>query len=311
MAKLRSKVYRNIGLIAALAVWIVALAGVDRLFFKRSSSFSCRFIYSCLPNDPKWDLPPLSDQQEKLLQKVLGQKFHYLAKGNHCFAFISEDQKYVLKFHRYPSHLRIFPWLHIHALSYQWSQKRKKIKAHNLDRLESILTSYRNSYLDLQEETGVLAVHINRTNNLKKTVTLIDNSHAEHKVRLDDATFILQHKAELIYPRLAQLMQENRVDEAKKILDQIIQLITSSSQKGYIDQDSALHRNYGLLTDRAIHIDVGDLVEDKSIQIQESYLPYIAKTTESLAQELCKNYPELFKHWNKRLHEPLGINSLN
>src|ERR1700722_9111833 len=96
---------------ALLCVWGVMLTAVDHYFFKGNDSFSIRFLYSSMPNRVEWDLPVLTSSQSQLLDEILSQKFTYFAKGTHCYAFVSEDQKYVIKFHRYPSHMRLFPWL--------------------------------------------------------------------------------------------------------------------------------------------------------------------------------------------------------
>jgi hypothetical protein len=290
----------KIVLLLMLAILSTALVGVDREFFKRNSSFSVRFLYSCLPNKAEWDLPKPSSEQEALLDKILAQKFHYLAKGAHCYAFVSEDQNYVVKFHRYPSHMRIFPWL-THPFSYQFNERRKKIKEHNFQKLATNLTSYKDSYLDLQEETGVILVHINRTENLRKKITLVDKTQAEYRISLDDVTFILQYKADLIYPTLDRLIRERKLQEAKQVVSNIIRLITSCCQKGYVDEDPVLRKNYGLLADRAIHIDVGDLVKNEKIVLKENYIPHVKEMTESLRKRLENNYPELLSHYQQEM----------
>lgn len=287
---------------AILILWIGCLAHVDRIFFKRNSSFCVRFLYSSLQNNLEWDLPTPSTEQKELLDEILKQKFFYLAKGAHCYAFVSEDQKYVIKFHRYPSHMRIFPWLN-HTFSYQFSERRKKIKEYNFRRLRINLASYRDSYQNLKEETGLILLHINQTDDLRRTVTLIDKTQSEYKVPLDKVTFILQHKADLIYPTLDRLVNDRKLEEAKQAVSHIIQLITSCCQKGYVDQDPILRRNYGLLKDRAIHIDIGDLVKNEAISLKENYTSHVREMTESLRKRLEENYPELLAHYHGEIEK--------
>lgn len=288
----------NILFITMLVLFIGTISRVDRVFFKRNSSFSIRFLYSCLEPNPEWDLPPLTLDQSRLLDQILEQKFQYLAKGVHCYAFVSQDQKYVIKFHRYPSHMRVFPWL-THPFSYYFSERRKKIKAYNLQRLRTNFDSYKNSYLDLQNETGILLTHINPTKNLQRSICLIDKTKAEYEVSLDDVTFVLQKKADLIYPILDKLTTEKKLDEAKQAVTHIVDLIASYCQKGYMDNDPILKRNYGLLEDQAILIDVGDIIKNEKIMERENYIPYIKKTTQSFRQQLQSNYPELLEHYDQ------------
>src|SRR5262249_20212942 len=87
------------------------LKGVDRLFFQRNGKFCVWHLYPSLSKVTEWEMPALSPEEEKRLDVILNQRFHYLAKGAHCFAFVSDDQNYVIKFHRFASHLRPLSWL--------------------------------------------------------------------------------------------------------------------------------------------------------------------------------------------------------
>jgi hypothetical protein len=294
--------YRDKVLFLSMSLLFIAtLARVDRIFFKRNSGFCIRFLYSSLPNQPEWDLPAPPPEEESTLDEILKQKFHYLARGQHCYAFVSEDQKYVIKFHRFASHMRIFPWL-THPFSYQFSESRKKIKKHNMEKLHYNLQNYKNSYLFLKEETGLILLHINQTDHLQRRVTLVDKTKAEYQIPLDQVTFILQHKANLIYPTLDKLIQEKRLGEAKKIVSDIIHLIATDSQKGYVDNDPVLRKNYGLFSDRAIHIDVGDLIKNGEMSFRENYIPHVKEMTEGLRKWLESTHPELLEHYTQEIN---------
>lgn len=276
------------------------VARVDRIFFKRNHSFCVRFLYPSIANFPEWELPSPAPPEMAFLDEVLKQPFHYLAKGCHCYAFVSEDQKYVIKFHRYASHMRIFPWLN-HPFSYHFSKRRRNIRKHNLKKLSENMQSYVNSAQKLKEETGVILVHTNRTNTLHRTVILIDATGAKYQVPLDQVTFILQHKADLIYPTLDKLLQEHQLEQAKAVVSQLVHLITDCCKKGFIDADPVLRKNYGLIAGRAIHIDVGDLVKDEKIQWRENYIPHVKEMTESFRVRLEKHYPQLLDHYYKEI----------
>ncbi len=279
-----------------LVVFIAALSRIDRVFFKRNHSFCARFIFSSIDNRPEWDVSPPTAEEETFLDKVFNQKFHYLAKGCHCFAFISEDQQYVIKFHRYASHLRKFPWL-THPISYQFSPRRKAILKYNLQRLNENMQSYQDSAQILKDETGLILLHINHTDYLKRHVTLVDSTQAEYQIPLDQVTFILQHKANLIYPTLDKLVSERKIDEAKKVVADVVLLVADCCKKGYIDDDPVLRKNYGITNKRAIHIDVGEMFKKDGIQLRENYIPHVKEMTESLRVRLEKFYPELLPHY--------------
>ena len=281
-------------------LFIAAIARTDRVFFKRNSSFSVRFLFSNLPNSPEWDLPEPTANELDQLDTALQQKFHYLGKGAHCYAFVSADEKYVIKFHRFASHMRIFSWVN-HPFSYRLNERRKKIKEYNLKKLRYNWQNYKNSYLDLKDEAGLIFLHINKSHNLRRTVTLVDKTHAEYRIPLDEVTFILQHKANLIYPTLDQLTAEKRIDEGKQIVSSIVQLIATCCQKGYVDEDPVLRKNYGLLGTRAIHIDIGDLIQEEGIGTRDSMIPHVKEMTESLRKRLESTYPELLPHYYEEI----------
>ena len=283
-----------------LLIFTVTVAHVDRIFFKRGHGFSIHFLYSNLPDRPEWDAPLPTDEQLAVLDEVLGQKFHYLAKGTHCYAFLSEDEKYVVKFHRFASHMRKFSWVK-RPFSYQFSERRKKIREYNLQKLSYNLQSYKESFENLQEETGLILLHMNHTETLRRIITLVDSTQAEYEVPLDDVTFILQHRANLIYPTLDTLVEAGKIEEAKEVVSQIVQLITSCCQKGFIDQDPVLRKNYGLLAGKAIHIDIGDMIRQEGIEKRENYIPHIKAMTESLRKRMETTYPALLEHYNQEI----------
>jgi len=285
-----------------LAILLIACIGcikyVDRLFFKRAHNFCAWFLFSERVADPQYDLPSLSLEQRELLDRLCVQKFTYLNKGNHCFAFLSEDGQYVIKFHRYPSSMRPLAWL-VHPLRYHGSGKRKEIQDYNERRLSTHQLSYKNSGSDLVEETGLLLVHINPSTNLGKTLTLVDRSGCEVTVPLDRVTFLVQRRADLLYPTLKKFYKEGRLEEAKRVLSQVAQLIVSDYQKGYEDRDPALCKNYGLLSDRAIHIDVGDLVCAKGEKTEAGRLDYLHQVTFPLREMLKRECPGLLPYFEE------------
>lgn len=272
--------------------FVGAIKYVDRLFFKKAHSFCAWFLFSEQPADPDFDFPPLSADQKELLDQLCVQKFTYLAKGNHCFVFSSDDGQYILKFHKYPSFYRPLSWL-AHPLGYLISKKRGEIRRYSAKRVYEHHQSYKNSFCDLQEESGLLMVHINKSSHLQRTLTLVDRAGGEVKVPLDKTTFLIQKKAELFYPTLQKLYRENRLQEAKEILAQVVQLIVSDYNKGYQDQDPDLGKNYGLLPHRAMHIDVGDLARTKEPQSEEGRKQYLSKILAPLQDHLAREYPLL------------------
>ncbi len=345
--------YPSIFFFACLVLFVAMLSRVDRLFFKGNESFCVRFIYSCLPVQPGSEQHSVLEDGE--LRAICRQRFHYLAKGLHTFAFVSEDGQYVIKFHRFPSHMRLFPWLN-RPLAYHFKQERVKKKQYNLDKYAYMMQSYEQCFRDLKEEAGLILIHTQRSSDLQQTITIVDKLGAEYKVRLDDVTFILQHRAELIYPTLDRLVQAQRIAEAKQVVSHVVQLIASCCAKGYVDNDPVLRKNYGLLLvpnhksfcqdlrpgfsagqsaeragifeqavkrereaqrnkdgskiaenfdgwvlDRAIHIDVGDMVQQAGVAEKAALIAHVKEMTESLRKRLVSEYPMLVEHYTSEI----------
>lgn len=282
-----------------LCAWCALLIPIDRFFFKKNASFSIRFLYPSIANQTRWDIPPLASGQDKALHEILSQDFTYLTKGSHCYAFISQDQRYIMKLHRYPSHMRKFPWLN--RLSYLFDAKRIRIKEYNLKQYAYYMDNYKKSFENLKEETGVILLHINRTDHFKKTITLIDKTKNRYRVNLDDVTFILQKRADLIYPTLHQYIANNEIGKAKEVISRILELNVNTCKKGYINNDPVLKRNYGLLKERAIFIDIGDLVMEQGINLPENYIPYLREITDDLYAWTAQAHPDLLAHYEKEM----------
>jgi hypothetical protein len=197
--------------------------------------------------------------------------------------------------------MRLFPWLN-HPLAYLFDARRIKIKKYNLARYAYFMNNYKTSFENLKEETGVLLVHINRTDNLKKTITLIDKTKNRYRVCLDQVTFILQRRADLIYPTLEQYVARQEIEKAQETISHIMELIVHSCQKGYVNNDPVLKRNYGLLCSGAIYIDIGDLVHNEEIEKPENTIAHVRSITQDLRSWIVQRQPQLLDHYEDELN---------
>jgi hypothetical protein len=131
----------------------------------------------------------------------------------------------------------------------------------------------------------------------------VDRLGIHYQVQLDSTIFLIQKKAELIFPKLAQLLEKNEIGKAKRMISQIMRLIANRAQKGITDKDAILEKNYGWLIDKAIHIDVGRFAEDKRLCSVINTKHEIVRITHSLKEWLEKNSPELLNFYEKELKE--------
>ncbi|MBY0530256.1 MAG: hypothetical protein K2P51_08755 [Rhabdochlamydiaceae bacterium] len=277
-----------------VSVLILSLSLLDRYFLKLNDGFCIRTILNILPPDQEREssLPPSTD-----LSSVFNQEFHYLARGHQSYAFVSADDKYVIKFYRFPSHLRPFPWLN-HPLSSHFSTRRQQIMEYNLEKLDLTFNSYKLAYEELPQETGLLWIHLTSSGNWNQTITLIDRTCNRYTLPLDPLCFVVQKKAELIFPSLEEALSQNDEEGAKRIIDGICELITIRSQKGIKDTDAILEKNYGWDGKRALSIDVGRFI---SAQTEETLCHELKTITHPLESWLQTREPELLKYYKEKV----------
>ncbi len=232
----------------ALTACLLGLIRLDRYFLKQNDGFCIHHILTNWEERPEESIP----FPKEIALPLLDQKFHYLGKGHQSYVFASENGQTVLKFYRFPSHLRPFPWLR-HPFSYRWSAKRKQIKAYNLQKFSDTLQSYRIAFEELKEDCGLIAVHLAPTHDLHAAATIVDRLGRQYTVDLDQVVFLLQRKAEMIFP----LLEKQNGAGREKMIHEISKLIQRRCQKGITDQDAILEKNYGWLDHQAIHIDLG------------------------------------------------------
>jgi len=266
---------------------------------RRNDGFAIEKIGSEYASDPKWNIA-YTPQEIAKVNHLLDQPFSYLGRGFQCYAFISADGNYVLKFVRY-QRLRppeIFDWLP----QIEWVKKMKQEKQELHDKRKNyIFTSFKLAYECVPHETALLYVHLNKTKGLHKRVCIRDRVGTTYEIPIDRYEFVLQQKAFLIKPTIEQLMREGKVDEAKKRIGQIFQLLTSCAKKGVLDTDGALIRknNLGFLDDRAIYIDAGKLALKSKIKRKKVFVKDL-KRLRPFEKWLEEHYPSLVPSFDRQ-----------
>lgn len=157
--------------------------------------------------------------------EIAGQTFTYLGRGKQCFVFASEDGKTVLKLMR------------------------------KADRNKHERASYQLAFNELRAETGLIAVHLEKTAPIP--ATLVDKLHIAHKVNLGDLGFLVQKRATLVFPTLTALKRQGDIAGARLAVKRLRQLLENRRAKGIWDRDSNVSKNFGFVEGEPIQIDVG------------------------------------------------------
>lgn len=275
---------------------------IDRYFFKKNKSFCIQTILSSLPFQPQWESKQSGDPA--LLREIFSQPFIYLARGGQSSVFLSEDQQYVIKFYRFPSHLRPFGWLK-HPFAYQLQEKRQEVKRHNLEKLSISFRSYLLAFEELREQSALLFLHLNPTDSLQLQATVIDTLGSRYLVDLDKVCFIVQKRVDELYPGLYRLIEKKDLAKAKEAINSIVDLILLRCSKGIMDHDAILSQNYGLLEGKAVLIDVGRLAQEEAIKEKAHQKAHLEKMCLGLKEWLKTESLELSLHLEKKIEDSL------
>ncbi len=291
---------KKLQLCIALFLFFCSLfIGVDRFVHRKSSHFSLNKIHSEELCSPEWELPSLSADEQKQLDCILSQKFTYLGKGSQAYVFCSEDDQYILKFFK-QAKLRPRSWLAHIPLSFNPYYRELLFKQ---KKSQATFNACKTAYLELKNESGLIYVHINNSDNLNKKVVIYDKNHKGHTVDVNKTTFYVQKRAQLIYSRISELMHQGDIDGAKRIISSVFDLLDFLGKKGIVDNDPIVRKNFGLIDDIAVQIDIGKMRIDPIRRQNNAYKQEVGSITNNFKNWVQSNYPELSEHFESRLIE--------
>ncbi len=262
-----------------------ALIALHRFCYWQTAGFRLDKIQSELPFEPFPSSCPME------IDAILKQPFTFLGSGVQCYAFLSQDGTAVLKvfkhYHAWPNNALLKKW--------NWGPIDRIIHARE-KRMEHIFNSCKIAYEEYREETGMLYLHLHRTDRFKRTVVLLDKIGIAHEIDLDQTAFALQKRADLVYPKLKALMEQGDLEGAHRAIDALLALIRKRCQKGIANSDPIVHRNFGYIDDAAVEIDIGSFSKDPFLK-----KPYAIKRElfyETLElEEWLQKYPELLEYY--------------
>lgn len=272
---------------------IVFVLGVMITALQPSSTkgFSVRKIGSNFPYSPEWAIDEPKGVDKEKIKEVLSQDFNYLGSGAECYAFLSSDGKYVLKFFRMKHFTpkRWLKYLPIPGLSaYRFSKVEKR-----LSHRDALFASYKMAYEELKDETGIVYLHLNRTKRLRVKAHIYDRMRNFYKVNLDDSVFILQKKAQIVSDRLEYLLQKGDREAAVQAIHSLLQQVVYQCKQGYIDRDSGISHNYGFIGNKVIHFDVGRIARDDEAKDPSFYQREVLRVGRKLEKWAETRHPDL------------------
>lgn len=280
-------------ILLVLFLFPLLLLGGGLFFITRSSGFSIAKISSRIDYPANWEIDPMSEEQREILyQEIFPQNYYYLAAGNQCYTFISEDQKYVIKFFKTRS---LFPenWMKNFFLSLL---QKFRSKDEITDQLfsERVFTNYKDAYRSLRKETGLLYLHFNKSHEFKASITLIDVNGKKDFLDLDTVKFVIQKRAQKIFDHFGDLIAEGKLEELKTSIRSFLELISVRCEKGFVDQNLSIRNNFGFVSStEAIQLDCCTLTRDSSIKYPLNFRNEVMQAAERLDLWAQEYYPEI------------------
>lgn len=290
-------------------LWILAfsiiLFGLARLYYRLTDDFRIANINHEIPYHAEWNTPSLSQQEKNHLNAILQNKFLYIGKGAQSYAFVSEDQKYVLKFFKF-KHLK--PSLFVDLLPpippfEQYRDKQIKRKQKNLN---SVFTGYRLAYDLHKEDSGLIYIHLNKTNDLKLRAKVKDKIGIERTIDLDPIVFVIQEKGKTTRAVVIELLNKGDLALVKHRIRQIFDLYMLEYKKGIYDRDHGVMHNTGFVGEKPIHLDVGKLTKDDRMKQPKFYREDLEKIGRKFTTWLKANYPKEYPELAQDMEEKLS-----
>lgn len=281
--------YKKWILWSAVGICTCFLAGF--LYEEITGDFRLTNITFEMTYNSEWEIAKLDPQKQQQLDRILDQRFTYLGKGHQTFVFSSEDGEYVLKFFRFK---RLKPSKMMDVLSYvpvigkysdNWEKKRKS-------RLKKLFEGYRVAYAYDPVYTGIVFIHLNLTDNLKKQVKVVDRLGIERTIDLDTVVFAVQKRARMTKDVLVDLLKKGDLESVKTHLRSLYEMYHSEYKQGIVDQDRNILSNTGFVGESPIRLDIGQLKKDDGIKNPIAYKEDWDKIYDKrIVEWLRKHYP--------------------
>lgn len=287
-----------------LTIAFLAFAGI-RLYYNLTDDFRLSNISDSLPENKEWDVP-LTEETRALIDKISAQKFHYIGKGAQVYAFASDDGQYVLKFFKF-KHLRPSVFIQLLPPIGPLKAFKEQNVARKERKLNGVFEGHAIAYRYDKEHSGLLYIHLNLTNDLHKTVRLVDKIGREHLVDLDRTVFVLQKKGETFRTVIDALLAKGDIQGAAEKTKKILEMYKSEYAKGVYDRDHGISHNTGFIGDEAFHLDVGKFSYDPKMKDPSAHTNDLQHVQFKMEEWVKLNYPQYYDSYRALINEMVPI----
>ncbi|MBS0625224.1 MAG: hypothetical protein JSS32_04170 [Verrucomicrobia bacterium] len=255
-------------------IFLLLAAAILAIAIHRSVGFSLSKVLVDLPTG------------EELSQELpeLSQPFRYLSHGRQTFVFLSADGKTVLKlFNQEYFQPR---WYHHLPAPRAWKeQQRKKLAL----RKRFYEESYPLAFQKLRKESGLIYLHLHKTQEPLPSAELIDPSGRKIRLDLNRAAFVLQKKASSYRAHMEKVACEEGTIGLKREIDAWLAFCSHRMELKIGDHDHDIWENIGVFEDEELlFIDPGKIYANEQMHLEREWW----KATHRLHKWLLKTDPE-------------------
>jgi hypothetical protein len=280
----------------------VAVYSLERFCHKETDGFTISKIRKTTDKAPSH---PALLKNSDLLFTLLNQPFSYLGRGGQCYAFASEDGKYILKLLKYNNHYpRI--WFSLVPFPFGLEKFRQNKLSCKRKRLKEEYASYAIAQKELHNETGIFYFHLEKNTLPPLSLHIIDKLGIHHHLPADNYQFYIQKKGLPFYASLEKLLKEKGEASVKHVLDEFVDYLFIRCQKNITDGDTGIRRNFAFDGEHPFQIDIGQFAYDPSLHSPEAqknhilfftrgFCNWLENLNSSLSQYLIQKIEDKYK----------------
>lgn len=243
---------------------------------------------TCLEGQKSPPMPPT-------MKEVCKQPFSYLGRGLHCFSFVSQDGKVVLKLFNNRYQRRLF-WLDHLPLRSLWQKKIDRYAS----KWKRNFESYRIASSEFQEQSGLLFYHPQKCTECP-TVTIIDPLQIAHTLDLCEHAFALQKRAQDSFDFFRMCEKNQDKKQALLGLHSLVSLFHQKEALEIEDSDPLIRTNVGFYEGKAMQIDLGPFSHNPSGLDRSEHKRKTENALEALRHFMERETPSLLPYFDEVL----------
>lgn len=286
----------------ALVFLVLSVSGIGQLWHFLKDGFSINRIFFSLEK-PSESKTFCEEPSPHWVEPLLERSYRYLGRGRQCYAFESLDGRVVLKLPRFDRYALPVRWRAVPFSLFERS--RRLIWEDRQERLAFTLQSFRIAARELKEQTGVLYLHLQKTEGLPKRLVLLDRLNRRFSIDPNQTVFILQEKKELMMPAFISALHAQDRAKAERILQSFLQIIEERAKLGIFNKDPSFLKNFGWGDERGVQIDIGSFYRKTGLNPLDAYRRSLFESTGPLREWLAAKDQDLLEQFNQRLEECL------